>query len=100
MTEVMDAIPLSAAALEASLVEAARALEAMAAAVGASSEADTSSGLEMVLMPSARVEPSLGDRVQSEEVQPIDDPLLSSQMVALILEMNQRVASYIEVNLN
>nr|TKW09893.1 hypothetical protein SEVIR_6G130800v2 [Setaria viridis] len=85
---IVEVIPLNAAAPEASELEAARALEAMAATVGVTSEACMLSGREMVLVPSARIEPSIGIRVLPKEVQLIDDPLLDAQTMATILEMN------------
>lgn len=76
---IMEAIPLNAAAPEASKLEAAQALEAMAVIVGATSEAGTSSGREMVLVPSARIEPSVGIRVLPEEVQTTRNHLISDE---------------------
>nr|TKW39066.1 hypothetical protein SEVIR_1G155450v2 [Setaria viridis] len=64
------------------------------------SEAGTSSGREMVLFPSMRIEPNIEIRVLLEEVQLIDDPLLDAQTVATILEMNRHVTSYTEDLIN
>nr|TKW26558.1 hypothetical protein SEVIR_3G198100v2 [Setaria viridis] len=92
--DVLDIVPLNSAGTEAPELEAACTLGFVAAAIGTSSEAGPSFSQELDLVPGAKNDSAAEHPSPRREIEAFESPLLESQAICSILEMNQRIVAY------